>query len=39
MVDFLSQFDHFPCSRKDGLISLLLPKLDIKGTIREAALH
>jgi hypothetical protein len=39
MVDFLSQFDHFPCSRKDGLISLLLPKLNVKRTIREPTLH
>jgi hypothetical protein len=36
MVDFLSYFHHFPCSRKDGLVSLLLPKLDVEGTVREA---
>jgi hypothetical protein len=39
MADFLSQFNHFPCGSKDGFISLLLSKLDIEGTIREAMLH
>jgi hypothetical protein len=34
MLHFLSQFDHFPRGRKDGLVSLLLPEIDIETTVR-----
>jgi len=38
MVGFLGYFHHFPCCCKDGFIPLLLPKLNVKGTVGKAAL-
>jgi len=34
MLHFLSQFNHFPGSRKNRLISLFLPELYIEFAVR-----
>jgi hypothetical protein len=34
MLDFLSQFNHFPGRRKNSFVSLFLPKLDIEPVVR-----
>jgi hypothetical protein len=39
MVDFLGQFDQFPCRSKDGFIPLFLPEFDIERAIRELTLY
>jgi len=37
MENFLSQFDHFPCSGKDSFIALFLPELYVERPIGKAA--
>jgi len=36
MFGFLGNHDKLPSSSKNRFIPLLLPKLDIKGTVRES---